>query len=185
MSKYGFRLKEPRDLVMKLEREFERFEASTNHKSTEHRYQSDHAFNFVITAWHIVDWLWKHHKAKHPNAGAHYGVASFRDFHSMVREECSALDICYDLATGSKHFKLNPGKEAKSSVAGASARVTEDSGVFRSPFQPVFRSPFRPAIGYYEEQLFLGLPNGETVKAIEVFGAALDYWRRFLKDWYS
>lgn len=180
MSKYGFRLSKPADLVRKLERELSRFEASARHSSPEHKFQSDHAFNFVITAWHIVDWMWKYHETIFPEAEMRYGTSSFREFHSMVRAECPALNICYDLANGSKHFQLRSNREA--TVSSANARVTEDSGVVRSPIQPAIRSAIRPAIGYYEEQLFLSLPDGKFIKAISVFSESLEYWQSFLQQ---
>ena len=52
MTDYAFALGTPADLLEKLSREIERFRQDEQN-------QSDHAFNFAVTAWHITDWVYK------------------------------------------------------------------------------------------------------------------------------
>ena len=50
MTDYSFALRSPADLLEKLKRELERLQQDET-------YQSDHAFNFAVTAWHMTDWV--------------------------------------------------------------------------------------------------------------------------------
>ena len=94
MAIHSFRLQTLSDLLAKVKRELERFRKSTNPDSAEYKFQSDHAFNFVLSAWHMTEWLWisDSHSIK-----AVRECESFKNFHAKVRRECEALQICYEL----------------------------------------------------------------------------------------
>ena len=94
MSAHSFNLRSANDLLAKSQRELERFKASISTDASDLENQSDHAFNFVITAWHLTDWAWREYSSKEGEA---FGCKSFPEFHSKVRKESEALQICYEL----------------------------------------------------------------------------------------
>jgi hypothetical protein len=178
MSYLAFGLHTPQDLFAKLRRELVRFEAATSHESTEHRHQSDLAFNCAVTAWHLVDWTWQFRRQDQVIASKIPGHFRFQDFHALVRNQCESLDICHEIATGAKHVRLD--QKANPVVEAATKCVVHDSGIARSIAQPIVRPVARPIVGRYEEKLTIRLNSGQHVSASEVFSAAADYWERFL-----
>lgn len=92
-------------MLAKLERELERF------RSAKFRWdQSDHATNFVVTAWHLADWVFKaiaSHPIKSELARKHGGISidQFDDaaFNRWAATECRALEYCRVIGTTSKH----------------------------------------------------------------------------------
>jgi len=174
VSKYGFKLKAPRDLLEKLRREHDRFLTASDHRSPDHRMQSDHAFNFVITAWHLVDWLWNSASKSTPTSHRLMGCKSFEELHAAVRTQSPALQVCYELCLGAKHFLLHKNREK--SVKAAAAVVMEDSGVTRSPARAVAQAVTRSPAGCFEEQLFVTMSDGKVVPAAEIFSQVLSFW---------
>lgn len=84
-----FELSKPSDLLAKLQRELGRLQAEPDNV--------DHAFNFFVTAEHILDWL-------HP--GLDSAARSARD---ALRSSDPLLELAAHLANGSKHFdRLSP-----------------------------------------------------------------------------
>ena len=77
-----FGLRTPRDIFGKMERDFEQLKAN--------RADSDAAFNFFVTAHHIVDWL----------------ARGDRDQMKALRRDALPR-ICRHLANGAKHFRLD------------------------------------------------------------------------------
>ena len=73
----------PYDLLAKLGRELDRLRQSPN--------DADHAFNFFVTADHMLDWL---------DPG--YGAAEKR--RKSARENNSLLQLVSHIANGAKHF---------------------------------------------------------------------------------
>ncbi|HEV8339587.1 MAG TPA: hypothetical protein VGR25_08015 [bacterium] len=78
-QKGWFGLKAPTDLLAKLQREAKRVEDAP--------LDPDHAFNFCITGYHLLDWTYGKGKSK-------------------VLEQEPLLKVLYDLANGIKHFEL-------------------------------------------------------------------------------
>lgn len=95
-----FDLASPHDLLRKLGRELDRMRESPD--------DSDHAFNFFVTAEHILDWL--------------YPGFEGRFKRKERRDAALILKVTWDLANGAKHFKL--------SKIHKSVRNTKHSGGF-------------------------------------------------------
>ena len=180
MSKFAFLLREPRDLLAKLDREFDRFCEATSHLSKNHRCQSDFAFNFAITAWHLTEWIWKSHEAKSPDQSVRFGARTFQEFRKVILGGCPELRICRDLANGAKHFRLDRSNES-TSVRGSAAQVIHNSGIFRSISQSIMRPIMRPVVGRYQERLVVVLSSGQQIPAAFVFEKTLQYWKRFFE----
>lgn len=84
-----FELSKPSELLAKLQRELTRLRAEPDNV--------DHAFNFFVTAEHMLDWL-------HP--GQDNMARSARE---MLRGSEPLLELAAHLANGSKHFdRLSP-----------------------------------------------------------------------------
>lgn len=75
------------DLFGKLERELARLEADVT---------PDNYFNFVITAYHICDWVEKGPGASKPV------LRELESFRGQL-----PIRVCRDIANGSKHFQLD------------------------------------------------------------------------------
>ena len=80
-----FALRTVGDLFAKLEVDLERVRANP--------VDSYAAFDFCVTAWHLVDWKW-------PNPGDSARLAFLK--------RLPILRICEHLAVGAKHFEPNP-----------------------------------------------------------------------------
>jgi hypothetical protein len=95
-----FALKTPRDLFAKLESDFERVKRDP--------VDSYAAFDFCVSAWHLVDW-------KFPDAQDPARFAFLQRF--------PILRICEHLAVGAKHFE--PTRPSLKSITG-----TDDTSVW-------------------------------------------------------
>jgi hypothetical protein len=91
-----FDVKTPRDLLQKLEREYERLR--------ENPADADHAFNFFVTAEHIPDWIYNQDMPTRgtgrPDLLENKKPGDFKNTHTVLR-------ICSHLANGGKHFHLD------------------------------------------------------------------------------
>lgn len=83
------------DLFKKLEWEFK--------KLKEHPTSSYLAFNFFVTAWHLLEW-------KHPDPDG-------KETRKSLRDQTPLLQICEHLAVGAKHFA--PSSPKHQSVSGS------------------------------------------------------------------
>ena len=61
------------------------------------------AWNCAITAWHITDWVWENFSDELRKELRTKDVFEFQEY---VRSQCPALKLCYQIATGSKHFLM-------------------------------------------------------------------------------
>jgi hypothetical protein len=104
-----FDLNTPRDLLQKLEHDYQRILQSP--------IDTYAAFDFMITANHIPDWLHpKDEPAQH-----------------TVRDSLGELRVCRELANGAKHFSL---KKKGTAVQGTTvAEAAFDSAAFSGAFQ--------------------------------------------------
>jgi hypothetical protein len=145
MAKPGrFELQNPDDLLAKAKRERQRLEAVADaweeeegdsdddwyQKQVEH--QSDHAFNFSVTVWHITDWFCWHVLDQVSGLTAKQTEKALADFQIYVRSKSPALSACYDLARGAKHFE----------IARAPAGVSGTDVATRSGFSSGFSDEF-------------------------------------------
>jgi hypothetical protein len=84
------------------------------------------AFNAVVTAWHITDWVWQSSPERRAAIAKRYGFAyaetetgirkGLERFQEAISKECRALYVCREIANGSKHMrrkKADPDVKAK------------------------------------------------------------------------
>ena len=90
--KFGFR--EPRSLLNKIVREKNRLSKAIQKQCDEDLV--DAFFNFVVTAYHVKDWL-----VRHPTSNIAKG-----DVEALI-SATPVLETCRDICNHSKHFMLN------------------------------------------------------------------------------
>lgn len=173
---HSFSIQTPKDLLAKLEREHERFTASSSFNSEDHKYQYDHAVNFSYTAWHLVDWIWRYLESNKLGPEKETGCESFDAFHKLVRAECPGLQICYELTNGTKHFRATKIESPK--VVGTREIVYETDGITRPVVMPVVRPVIGPAVKKHHADLVVYL-EGKSTKFVNVCDEVVEYWKKF------
>jgi hypothetical protein len=73
------------------------------------------AFNAVVTAWHITDWVWQSGPERRAALANRYGFAyaetetglrrGLEKLQNAIVKDCRALYVCREIANGSKHMK--------------------------------------------------------------------------------
>jgi hypothetical protein len=146
---YNFSCTRVRDLFAKLERDFVRVQRDS--------LDSDAAFNFFVTAYHLLDWV-------HPG----YANKSKRQ---VIENGCELLQIVSHIANGSKHFVAEAARHK--SVVNTGSRGAFDSHVFDK--------------NVFDVAELVVYPDGEAarifgsrVRVIELANQLVEYWRREL-----
>jgi len=163
MTDYSFALRSPADLLEKLKREFKRLQEDET-------YQSDHAFNFAVTAWHMTDWIYDDARQRDPANPKPFGYKRKGNFQQFVRSDRVALNICYELASGSKHFELPPEKKKKVRETDTSIVGGASLGVFMLGYDRLAGTVLK-----------IRLTSEESVRAEDVFADAMAYWTEFFE----
>jgi hypothetical protein len=137
------------------------------------------AFNAVVTAWHITDWLWQSSSERRAALAKRYNFAyaetetgirkGLERFQNAVVEDCRALYVCREIANGSKHMrrkKADPDVKAKAEWHKAWERV----GV----------------VNVDDYVMSMTITDGsETLDPIRWFIDAFGYWEKLFReqDW--
>jgi hypothetical protein len=146
-----FDLLTPSDLLAKLRREYERLREAPDN--------ADHAFNFFVTAEHMLDWIYPGHAGK--------------DQRQRLRDSDCLLEVTSHLANGAKHFDRL--LQHHQSVTSSARR----GGYFSRQYFPM--NWF--ARGYFSEPtLVVELSGnakahlGSPITAVALAEKVLDYW---------
>ncbi|KPX55570.1 hypothetical protein LCH33_002834 [Pseudomonas amygdali] len=96
-----FYLETPLHLLMKLKWGINRFNecVEINEPGQQFFPAVYYAFDCGVTAWSMVDWVWKYHNSE---IVKRFGPKR-NDFAEWVRQSSDHLRICYQLATSAKH----------------------------------------------------------------------------------
>ncbi len=164
---YGYKLHSPKSLLGKMDRELARVQK-------DEKWQSDHAFNFAVTAWHMTDWLWDHAVETNPGQREYFGRTNKKRFQNFVRGESKALDICMDLANGAKHFNVS--RQTKVALSADVSAKEIQGGLLESFVLGVDR------LGGTIQVLKIRLANGTSVLAEDIFKEALEFWYAFCRE---
>jgi hypothetical protein len=139
----------PADLRDKLHREFERLKAEP--------LSFDHAFNFFVTAEHMLDWV--------------YPGNQNRQGRTDAKNNSVLLQICSHLASGAKHFEVQDRRHNSiSSTEPGMGCSIEDY------FEPGYFAP-----GYFgslQVRLQGNAANelGQGIEVIELAEKVIEYW---------
>ena len=146
-----FELSKATDLLQKLHYEFEQLK-----KEPDNTYV---AFNFFVTAEHILDWL--------------YPKRSNKKKREQVRENSVLLQICSHIANGSKHFEVEDLRHK--SVSGTNHMGGHwPNGYFPKDYFPN---------GYFpDSNLIIRLEGdaknqfGESISVIKLAAIIVEFW---------
>ena len=143
-----FELQTPQDLLRKLQGDYRRMKESPLDPYA--------AFDFFVTAEHLVDWTYPNDRTKQ----------------RQVRNSSVLLETCSHIANGSKHFEATA-KHHKS---------VKDASVYRGVFDPrIFQND-----AFDVSQLRLHLQGdaatqlGQYVGVLDLARKVLDYWEAIL-----
>jgi hypothetical protein len=157
-----FALENCRDLHRKLEREIKRF-GDADPDDVEARI--DLAFNIVVTAWHLCDWVFADLT---PAQKSSLQITSLSALQDIARVQCRALHLCRQVAVASKHWKVTDHPDPD--VAVMVTATPQGTTAARSPV------PLHLAASWY--LYFVDGPNMQ--EAEEVFDSALTFWTQFI-----
>ena len=143
-----FELKTPQDLFRKMEHDFARMEAAV--------LDSLAAFDFFVTAEHMVDWI-------------HLGHAT-KPIKTTERGNNIILQVCSQLANGAKHFV--PYQDQHDKIKDLESRP----GAFSPAFSQGF--PVAGLIVHLDGDAEADL--GPSIFALELAEKILDHWRQRL-----
>lgn len=179
-SKRVFYLSTPEQLLMKFAWELKNLKnvlAEQSQIFRSHEIAAYHIYNTAVTAWHVSDWTWNYlSKETQTKLAANLGFCiakkntdNLKNFQRAIREKSRALEICWDVANGSKHFeshqhsKINAKVEVESKIP--TALEFKASHPLRS-FSYDFKVEW----------------NSQTLRMVDVFEEARNFWLDFLAD---
>ncbi|WP_316185955.1 MULTISPECIES: hypothetical protein [unclassified Bradyrhizobium] len=134
-----------------------------------------HAFNCAVTCWHLSDWTWEAIDSQTKQVVAERLGARLRtleDFQGALRTRHRALHICWQIANGSKHFRLR-----KTDVDIQTQNVWE--------YQPAMAGSMQAGepLGSYRYRLVL-TDKGQPIEALALFEESEGIWARELASWF-
>jgi len=145
-------LQTPADLVAKLEHDLSRMQAAPNNAFT--------AFDFFVTAEHMVDWLYPDSLEKNQ-----------KEIRKALRQSSKLLKITSHLANGAKHFHACASHH--DSVADLEA---VEGGFSTDSFDPRSFSPS----SFQMCGLNVHLEDGSVVHTLSLAEDVLHYWQEKL-----
>ena len=148
-----FALEDCRALLNKLKREIDRYNATSDNIEA----RIDHAFNVVVTAWHMCDWVFADLTEKQKSA---LQITKLADLQAIARK-CRVLHLCRQVATASKHWKVTDYPDPTVAVI-----VTTT---------PLLGEHYGPRDWY----LYF-VDDSKALSAEWVFDQALDFWTHFI-----
>ena len=166
---HTFALENCRNLLDKLKREIARLNGAASDDFDTH---NDSAFNAAVTAWHLCDWVFADMTADQRDELKIHSVEEMREH---ARKQCRALHLCRQVATASKHWRVERYPDSKvKAITTANSIFPVSETIPATETQP-------PTIQLFVERgCFLYFDDGGEVKAAEdVFDAALHFWTGF------
>jgi hypothetical protein len=156
-----FGISTPLQFYQKLVQEFDDF--------CEDPGSARHAMNFVITAFHLTEWVWKDFLKDDEAKRKELDIAKdINAFHRWIAEKSIWTAQMQDLANGSKHFQTK-GLSVRAHVVG-----------------PLNTAPFN-TIGFNEVETTLVVDMGALegrphfIPATHLFEVVMRFWRDFLR----
>ena len=104
---HTFALENCRNLLDKLKREIARLNGAASDDFDTH---NDSAFNAAVTAWHLCDWVFADMTADQRDELKIHSVEEMREH---ARKQCRALHLCRQVATASKHWRVERYPDSK------------------------------------------------------------------------
>lgn len=150
-----FKLQSPQDLFQKLKHE----RAALNSDPDD----SYAAYNFFVTAWHLLDWL--------------YPGDANKPARSKLRKSEPLLQVLDHLASGAKHFEIDPKRHTSVRKTGGPPSWAEI---------PFGQSPGKRPVNANVLYVFLDGPAttryGSYVSVTDLASKVVDFWQQQLSS---
>ena len=146
---YGLRC--ANDLFEKLKRDGDLLEQEVS---------SDRFFNFVVTAYHLCEWVEKDRSIEKSVRGKR-----------PTPQNNQYIAICRDIANASKHFMLNKPSECKAITAEVDSKQAYGEGRYG-----------RGSYGQGEEAIKIKLANGNVIGALNFKNCVVGLWTSFFSE---
>jgi hypothetical protein len=176
-----FSLATPHHMMMKLAWEKRNLHAAiaARKNNEEPDFKNHHAaayfaFNFAVTAWHIVDWVWQttDDEWRDTICKSLKCKKDYDAFKKALMNQYRVIRICQQIANGSKHMRINkPDNSIR--VDTAWARKPALAGQARAG----------DSLGRYDFDLLIW-DDGKERNAIEVFDEVFRCWEGLLSSWF-
>lgn len=180
-KKRVFYLSTPHHMFIKLAWELDYLKKSLKEQNSTfkgHEIASFHSWNVAVTAWHLSDWTWKYlSEEKQRDLSLKLGfefqnnpAKNLKSFQLALTKKSRALEICWDICNGSKHFDTH--KDSK-----VDAKVEFEIKEARA-------GEFRVGQRLAETLSFDFLINweGQVFKAVQIFEEARNFWNDLLAE---
>jgi hypothetical protein len=149
-----FRLKTPQDLLAKL-----KAEAELLHQRSDDSYL---AFNFFITAWHMVEWI-------------HPGNSNAKHRENLRKSE-PLLQVLSHIANGTKHFELDPQRHSAVSSTGGKPSWAQAPKFGR----PLGSRAINAKVLYIILDGNAAKQLGDVISVSDLADMAVKYWENYL-----
>lgn len=148
----------PRDMLEKMKLEFNDFKNDPS--------SSRHAVNFVLTAHHLKEWIWKAYLEQNEalRNAISTQIQDKESYYSFVRSECPEIKFMRELANNIKHFATFQ-KESIAETSSAHKTWDEITCTWENCHIP---------FGY--SGLILITKENKWISALDVFQKVHDYW---------
>jgi|GEM_PF-1910041 hypothetical protein len=154
-----FALDNCRDLLRKLEREIKRF----GQDRTDIEARIDHAFNAVVTVWHLSDWVFADMTEEQKLKLQIFSLPELKA-HAL---QCRAIRLCRQAATASKHWEVTNFPDPNVAVI----VTTKPIGDTTVPWPSIYIAP---------DWYLYFVDAQKTLEAEQVFEEALHFWTGFI-----
>ena len=144
-------LKKPEDLLQKLEHDYKRLQNDPH--------DSYAAFDFFVTAEHIIDWLYPDSEGGRPKR-------------KQLREANEILQIVSHIASGAKHF------EATAKQHDSVSQLEESSGAFDP--RAFSTRTFDPGAFNFSE-ITVTLLNGQKRHVYDLANQVIRFWSKIIR----
>ncbi|MDH2384820.1 hypothetical protein [Bradyrhizobium sp. CER78] len=172
-----FALATPYHLLHKLYWEIEQLRSSLASKRSlaETHAPAYHAFNCAVTCWYLTDWVWESaedYQRELMCSTYETKLKTVEDFQAAMRTRHRSLYVCWQIANGSKHFRLR-----KTDPQIKTDQVWE--------YRPARAGRTRAGQKAGSYVYRLSLTDGDQRReALEIFEDAVNVWERELGAWF-
>jgi hypothetical protein len=169
-------------MLNKLTRELTRIGRATGDRDS----LGDHAVNFALTAWHLVDWVWSEMRKDYAlrlslakEIGCAPGEFGRDQFAGWCVKSCPGLEACQVIATATKHVRCD--EEIIVAAGTLSARVSSGEDItYRLDESRLGVGALAPAPAAERCWVAKVEIGGRQEYAIPIFERVVAFWTQFV-----
>lgn len=187
----AFGVTTPRDMFAKLGRELSRLETCKHNKDD----VDDTAINFALSAWQLVDWVWKEYFQDKPdtweqvNVNGRPGWKVPNSFRTHLTKQCPELGLCAGIAGNTKHVNTIVEGGVHRRIDGRSSARTTPMGQWTEDENGAVGGAAQGGAGAitamteYIPKIVDHDRSGTIHDARAVFRIVYQYWSAFMDEW--